>query len=132
MMATSDQCMYWGSAGMTAFTSASYQRSLLLSFFDDSREVVVTLIRLLSGRLALVVLLTFSRLHWQRAGELMSALLLLLDEAALPRGVGRFPAEGAVEFARLVEHCIEGVSVLFAPLTAAGSPRASLVNRHPL
>jgi hypothetical protein len=32
VIADSDQCMYWGSAGMTAFTSASYQRSLLLSF----------------------------------------------------------------------------------------------------
>jgi hypothetical protein len=37
-----------------------------------------------------------------------------------------------MEFARLVEHCIEGVFVLFAPLTTAGSPRASLVNCHPL
>jgi hypothetical protein len=49
-------------------------------------------------------------------------LLYLLDEAALTRGVGRFPAGGAVEFARLVERCTEGVSVLFAPLTAAGIP----------
>jgi hypothetical protein len=37
-----------------------------------------------------------------------------------------------MEFAWLVEHCIEGVFVLFAPLTAAGSPEASFVNRHPL
>jgi hypothetical protein len=32
VMAASDQCMNWGSAGMTAFTSPLYQRSFLLSF----------------------------------------------------------------------------------------------------
>jgi hypothetical protein len=48
------------------------------------------------------------------------------------RGVGRFPARGAVEFARLVKRSIEGVLALLAPLTAAGSPRASLVSRHSL
>jgi hypothetical protein len=37
-----------------------------------------------------------------------------------------------MEFAWLVERCVEGVFVIFAPLTAAGSPRASLVNRRPL
>jgi hypothetical protein len=31
---------------------------------DCSREVVITLVRLLSSQLMLVVLLTFSRLHW--------------------------------------------------------------------
>jgi hypothetical protein len=45
------------------------------------------------------------------------------------RGVGRFPAGGAVEFAWLVERCIEGVLALLAPLTTASSPRASLVSR---
>jgi hypothetical protein len=33
LIAASDQCMYWGSNGMTTFNSASYQRSFLLSFF---------------------------------------------------------------------------------------------------
>jgi hypothetical protein len=64
--------------------------------------------------------------------EFLSVLLQLFDEAALTRGVGHFPTGGAVEFARLVERCIKGVFVLFVPLTTAGSPRASLVNRHPL
>jgi hypothetical protein len=34
-----------------------------------------------------------------------------------------------MEFAQLVERCFEGVLALLVPLTAAGSPRASLVNR---
>jgi hypothetical protein len=42
---------------------------------DCSREVVVTLVRLLSSQLMLVVLMTFSRLHWQRTRELLSTLL---------------------------------------------------------
>jgi hypothetical protein len=39
---------------------------------------------------------------------------------------------GVVEFAWLVKRSIEGVLALFAPLTAAGSPRASLVRRRSL
>jgi hypothetical protein len=75
--------MYWGSAGMTAFTSASYQRSFLLSFtvnaedvllLDDSWEVIVALVRLLSSRLMLMVLLTSRRLRLHGARELLSAL----------------------------------------------------------
>jgi hypothetical protein len=53
-------------------------------------------------------------------------------EAALTRGVGRFPAGGAVELAGLVKHIIEGIFALLAPLTAAHSPRASLVGSRPL
>jgi hypothetical protein len=56
----------------------------------------------------------------------------LSHEMALTRGVGHLPARGAVEFARLVKRGIEGVLALLASLTAAGSPRASLVNRHSL
>jgi hypothetical protein len=37
-----------------------------------------------------------------------------------------------VELARLVKCSIEGVLALFAPLTAAGSPRASLVRSRSL
>jgi hypothetical protein len=37
-----------------------------------------------------------------------------------------------VEFARLVQHSIEGVFALLAPMTIAGSPRASLVSRRSL
>jgi hypothetical protein len=99
---------------------------------DDSRDVIVALVRLLGNRFMLVVLLAFSRLRLRCTRELLSVLLYLFDKAALTRGVGRFPAGGAVEFARLVKRCIEGVFVLFAPLTAAASPRDSLVNRHPL
>jgi hypothetical protein len=57
-------------------------------------------------------------------------LLQLSHETALMRGVGRFPAMGAVELARLVKRSIEGVLALLAPLTVAGSPRASLVRRR--
>jgi hypothetical protein len=99
---------------------------------DDHREVIVALIRLLGNRLALVVLLTFSRLRSRGSRELLSVLLQLSHETALMRGVGRFPAGGAVEFARLVKRCLEGVLALLAPLTAAGSPRASLVCRRSL
>jgi hypothetical protein len=40
--------------------------------------------------------------------------------------------QGAVEFAWLVKRSIEGVLALLAPLTAAGSPWASLVSRRSL
>jgi hypothetical protein len=99
---------------------------------DDRREVVVTSIRLLDNRLALMVLLTSSQLRLWDSRELLSSLLQLLDEAALTRGVGRFPAGGAVELAWLVECCIKGVFALLAPLTTVGSPRASLVSRYSL
>jgi hypothetical protein len=78
------------------------------------------------------VLPTSSRLHFRGSRELLSALLQLSHEAALTCGVGRFPAGGAVEFARLVKRCIEGVLAFLAPLTAAGSPWASLVSRRSL
>jgi hypothetical protein len=42
---------------------------------DDSRKVVVALIRLLGGRLVLMVLLTPSRLHLLDSRELLSSLL---------------------------------------------------------
>jgi hypothetical protein len=42
---------------------------------NDCREVVVALVRLLSGRLALVILLISSRLRLWSARELLSALL---------------------------------------------------------
>jgi hypothetical protein len=42
---------------------------------DDSREVIVALVQLLGGWLALMVLLTSSRLHLQGFMELLSALL---------------------------------------------------------
>jgi hypothetical protein len=99
---------------------------------DDRQEVVIALIRLLGNHLALGVLLTSSRLHLRGSRELLSALLQLSHEAALTRGVGRFPAGGAVELARLAKRCLEGVLALLAPLTAAGSPRASLVSRRSL
>jgi hypothetical protein len=55
-------------------------------------------------------------------------MLVILDETALTRGVGRQPARGAVELARLVQHHLEGVLVTLGPLTAARSPRASLIS----
>jgi hypothetical protein len=58
---------------------------------DDHREVIVALIRLLGNWLALGVLLTSSQLHLRGSRELLSALLQLSHEAALMRGVGRFP-----------------------------------------
>jgi hypothetical protein len=42
---------------------------------NDSREVIVALVRLLGSRLTLVVLLTFSRLRLRCTRELLSALL---------------------------------------------------------
>jgi hypothetical protein len=96
------------------------------------REVVITLVRLASNRTMLLVLLTSSRLRLRCSRELPSALLQLSHEPALTRGVGRFPARGVVEFARLVKRSIEGVLSLFAPLTAADSPRASLVRSRSL
>jgi hypothetical protein len=96
------------------------------------RKVIVTLVRLVARRLVLLVLLTPSRLRLRGSRELPSALLQFSHESALTRGVGRFPARGVVEFARLVKRNIEGVLALFAPLTAAGNPRASLVRRRSL
>jgi hypothetical protein len=80
----------------------------------------------------LLVLLTSRRLRLRRSRDLPSALLQLSHEPALTRGVGRFPARGIVELARLVKCSIEGLLALFAPLTAAGSPRASLVRSRSL
>jgi hypothetical protein len=96
------------------------------------REVVITLVRLTSSRILLLVLLTSSQLRLRRSRELPSALLQLSYEPALTRGVGRFPARGVVEFARLVKRIIEGVLALSAPLTTANSPRASLVRSRSL
>jgi hypothetical protein len=70
----------------------------------------------------LLVLLTFSRLRLQVSRVLPSALLQLSHEAALTRGVGRFPARDAVELAWLVKCSIEGVLALLVPLTAAPAP----------
>jgi hypothetical protein len=42
---------------------------------DDSWEVVIALVQLLGSQLTLMVLLTFSRLHWKHARELLSVLL---------------------------------------------------------
>jgi hypothetical protein len=42
---------------------------------DDSREVIVALIWLLGNQLALMVLLTYSRLHLLDSKELLSSLL---------------------------------------------------------
>jgi hypothetical protein len=96
------------------------------------RREVIILIRLASSRVTLLVLLTSSRLRLRRSRDLPSALLQLSHEPALTRGVGRFPARGGVELAWLVKCSIEGVLALFAPLTAAGSPRASLVRSRSL
>jgi hypothetical protein len=91
------------------------------------QKVIVILVRLVGNWLVLLVLLTSSQLCLQNSRELLSALLKLSHELALTRGVGRFPAGGALEFARLVKCSIEGVFALHAPLTATDSPRASLV-----
>jgi hypothetical protein len=99
---------------------------------DVRQKVVVALIRLLVSRLVLMVLLTSSRLRLRGSRELLSALLQLSHETALTHGVGRFPAGGAVEFARLVKRSIKGILALLAPLTAAGSHWASLVRRRSL
>jgi hypothetical protein len=96
------------------------------------REVVITYVRLASSRITLLVLLTSSRLRLRCSRELPSVLLQLSHEPALTHGVGRFPARGVVELAWLVKCCIEGVLALFVPLTAAGSPRASLVRSRSL
>jgi hypothetical protein len=96
------------------------------------RKVFLPLIRIIRSRLMLLVLLTFSRLRMQTSRELSSALLQLSHETALTRGVGRFPARGAVELVGLVKCRIEGVLALLAPLTAARSPRASLVGSRSL
>jgi hypothetical protein len=61
------------------------------------------LIGFIGSWLVLLVLLTFSRLHPRDSRELLSAPLQLSHEAALTRGVGRFPAGGAVELAWLVK-----------------------------
>jgi hypothetical protein len=91
------------------------------------RREVIILIWLASSRVVLLVLLTSSRLRLRCSRDLLSALLQLSHEPALTRGVGRFPARGGVEFTRLIKCGIEGVLALFAPMTAVGSPRASLV-----
>jgi hypothetical protein len=96
------------------------------------RREVIILIWLASSRAVLLVLLTSSRLRLRRSRDLPSALLQLSHELALARGVGRFPTRGVVELARLVKCSIEGVLALFVPLTAAGSPRASLVRSRSL
>jgi hypothetical protein len=93
---------------------------------------VIILIWLASSRVALLVLLTSSRLRLRRTRDLPSALLQLSHEMALTRGVGRFPARGGVKLTRLVKCSIEGVLALFAPMTATGSPRASLVRSRSL
>jgi hypothetical protein len=99
---------------------------------DIRRKVIITLVRLVTSQLVLLVLLTSSRLCLRSSRKLSSALLQLSHELALTRGLGRFPARGVVEFAWLVKRSIEGVLALFAPLTAAGSPQASLVRHRSL
>jgi hypothetical protein len=96
------------------------------------REVILALIWIIDSQLMLPVLLTFSRLRLRDSRELLSALLQLSHEAALMHGVGRFPAKGAVELAWLVKCSSEGILALLAPLTAARSPRASLVGSRSL
>jgi hypothetical protein len=96
------------------------------------RREVIILIRLASSWVALLFLLTFSRLCLRHARDLPSALLQLSHETALTRGVGHFPARGGVELTRLIKHNIEGVLALFVPMTAACSPRASLVRSRSL
>jgi hypothetical protein len=96
------------------------------------RREVIVLVRLASSRALLLVLLTSSRLRLRRTRDLPSALLQLSHEMALTRGVGRFPARGGVKLTRLIKCGIEGVLALFAPMTASGSPRASLVRSRSL
>jgi hypothetical protein len=95
-------------------------------------QEVIILIRLASSQVTLLVLLTSSRLRLRRSRDLPSALLQLSHETALTHGVGRFPARGGVKLTRLIKRSIEGVLALFAPMTAAGSPRASLVRSRSL
>jgi hypothetical protein len=96
------------------------------------RWEVIILVWLASSRVVLLVLLTSSRLHLRCTRDLPSVLLQLSHETALTRGVGRFPARGGVELTWLIKCGIEGVFALFAPLTAADSPRASLVRSRSL
>jgi hypothetical protein len=96
------------------------------------RKVILALIRMVGSRLVLLVLLTSSQLRLRSSREPLSALLQLSHETALTRGVGHFPARGAVEFAWLVKCGIEGVLALLAPLTASSSPWASLVGSRSL
>jgi hypothetical protein len=96
------------------------------------REKVIILVRLASSRVVLLVLLTSSWLRLRRSGDLPSALLQLSHEPTLTRGVGRFPTRGGVELTRPIKCGIEGVLALFAPMTAAGSPWASLVRSRSL
>jgi hypothetical protein len=96
------------------------------------RREVVILVRLASSRALLLVILTSSRLRLRRTRDLPSVLLQLSHETALTRGVGRFPARGGVELTRLIKCGIEGVLALFAPMTATGSPWASLVRNRSL
>jgi hypothetical protein len=112
------------------FILASGGKDVIL--LNIRREVVITLVRLASSWITLLVLLTSSRLRLRCSRELPSALFQLSHEPALTRGVGCFPAWGVVEFARLVKRSIEGVLALFAPLTATSSPRASLVRSRSL
>jgi hypothetical protein len=96
------------------------------------RREVIVLIRLASSRVALLVLLISGRLRLRRTRDLPSALLQLSHETTLTRGVGRFPAWGGVKFTRLSKRSIEGVLALFAPMTAACNPQASLVRSRSL
>jgi hypothetical protein len=96
------------------------------------RKVLLALIRIICSRLMQLVLLTSSQLRLQASRELPSALLQLSHKTALTHGVGHFPVGGAVELAGLVKGCIKGVLALLAPLTAARSPRASLVGGRSL
>jgi hypothetical protein len=100
--------------------------------FNIRRKVFLALIRIIGSRLMLLVLLTFSQLRLQVSRELPSALLQLSHEVALTRGVGRFPARGAVKLAWLVKCSIEGVLTLLAPLTAAPGPPWSVAARFEL
>jgi hypothetical protein len=95
------------------------------------REVIV-LVRLASSQALLLVLLTSSRLRLRHTRDLPSALLQLSHETTLTRAVGRFPARGGVKLTQLIKCGIEGVLALFAPMTASGSPRASLVRSRSL
>jgi hypothetical protein len=90
------------------------------------REVII-LIRLASSWVTLLVLLTSSQLCFRCTRDLPSVLLQLSHEMALTHGVGRFPTRGGVELTRLIKCSIKGVLALFASMTTAGSPRASLV-----
>jgi hypothetical protein len=111
------------------FILAGGSKDMVLLNFH--REVII-LVRLASSWVVLLVLLTSSRLRLRRTRDLPSALLQLSHEAALTHGVGRFPARGGVELTRLIKCSIEGVLALFALMTAADSPWASLVKSRSL